>query len=104
MDFVLADIVRLRQGRISQHEQIVFPTSPSRTFKSGSCCKYSQVTLFDLNIYKTAGVEIVNLQSLFRLINPDVEFEFYNYDITTTENFPHFMSIITLVNFSFVHA
>ena len=31
----------------------------------------------------------------FREINPDVEFETYNYNITTMENFNHFVGRIT---------
>lgn len=30
----------------------------------------------------------------FRDINPDVEFEVYNYNITTVDNFDHFMDRI----------
>ena len=32
--------------------------------------------------------------SLLREINPDVEFEVYNYNITTVDNFQHFMDRI----------
>ena len=35
------------------------------------------------------------IYNCFRHINPDVEIEAYNYNITTVENFDNFMNILT---------
>ena len=51
---------------------------------------------FSLPVIKVYFIKIINLLFYFltifcRDINPDVEFEAYNYNITLLENFKHFL-------------
>lgn len=51
---------------------------------------------FGLPVIKVYFIKIINLLFYFltiscRDINPDVEFEAYNYNITLLENFKHFL-------------
>ncbi len=70
-------------------------------------CGVGKLILFDYD-----NVELANMNRLFfrpdqvglskvaaskatlQEINPDVEFDIYNYNITTVENFEHFMNVI----------